>query len=833
MKKILLIDGNSLANRAFYALPFLTDPQGRASGAVFGFTNILCKIISEDKPDGIIVAFDHARKTFRNNLYADYKGTRKETPPELRSQFPLIKDLLREMGILVIEEDGIEADDIIGTAAKSIEGEKIILSGDRDLLQLISPDTEVWLTIKGVTLLNKVNLSNLKLNFEISRPDQIIELKALMGDSSDNIPGVAGIGEKTALKLLNEYDNVENLYENLPSITGKLQEKLAAGKDMAFLSKKLATIKTDCDLKADLNDNGYDFPFSQKVQDCFKKFGFGSLLKRIDLFGNGLIIEEKSRKIIDSKDIIDEFLASIKGEFALNLEKMEFSTTVGEIYQISQTFDMFSSKPSLDEFLLAIKNVLEDENTTVLTANAKSDLHKLTSLGIDYKGYFDLKLASYLVHAGENTAPLPADCDDYFSSEILLKDKLKKSDLENLYYNLELPLCKVLFEMEKDGFKIDVNELKQIDADITEKLTQLTQKIYDEAGEQFNINSPKQVAHILFEKLGLVAFNNKKQSTGIDVLNELKYSHPIVEKLISYRKYQKMKSTYIDVYLRIASDSGDVIHTSFNQALTNTGRISSSDPNLQNIPTNDEEGKVLRKIFISKFEGGSLISADYNQIELRLLADMSGEEKLIDIYNRGEDIHTSTAAHIFGVAPEDVTQKQRREAKAVNFGIIYGISDYGLSQNIKVSRKSAKEYIDSYFARYPHVKIFSDANIKFARENGYIKTKFGRIRHIPEIKSSNYQVRTFGERVAMNMPLQGTASDIIKMSMLKVSDALKEQHLQSQLILQIHDELVIDVKKGEEEKVIKLLKANMQDWIKLRVPLPISINEGKNLMECK
>lgn len=833
MKKILLIDGNSLANRAFYALPFLTDPQGRASGAVFGFTNILCKIISEDKPDGIIVAFDHARKTFRNNLYAEYKGTRKETPPELRSQFPLIKALLKEMGILVIEEEGIEADDIIGTAAKSIEGEKIILSGDRDLLQLISPDTEVWLTIKGVTLLNKVNLSNLKLNFEISRPDQIIELKALMGDSSDNIPGVAGIGEKTAIKLLNEYDNIENLYENLPNITGKLQEKLAAGKDMAFLSKTLATIKTDCDLKVDLNDNGYDFPFSQKVQESFKKFGFGSLLKRIDLFGNGLIIAEKSRKIIDSKDVIDQFLSSIKGEFAFNLEKMEFSTTAGEIYQISQTFDMFSAKPSLDEFLLAIKGVLEDENITVLTTNAKSDLHKLNALGIDYKGYFDLKLASYLVHAGEPTSPLPADCDEYFSSEILLKDKLKKSDLENLYYNLELPLCKVLFEMEKDGFKIDVNELKQIDADITEKLTQLTQEIYDEAGEQFNINSPKQVAHILFEKLELVAFNNKKQSTGIEVLNELKYSHPIVEKLISYRKYQKMKSTYIDVYLRIAGDSGDVIHTSFNQALTNTGRISSSDPNLQNIPTNDEEGKVLRKIFISKFEGGSLISADYNQIELRLLADMSGEEKLIDIYNRGEDIHTSTAAHIFGVAPEDVTQKQRREAKAVNFGIIYGISDYGLSQNIKVSRKSAKEYIDSYFARYPHVKIFSDANIEFARENGYIKTKFGRIRHIPEIKSSNYQVRTFGERVAMNMPLQGTASDIIKMSMLKVSAALKEQHLQSQLILQIHDELVIDVKKGEEEKVIKLLKENMQDWLKLRVPLPISINEGKNLMECK
>lgn len=833
MNKILLIDGNSLANRAFYALPFLTDPQGRASGAVFGFTNILCKMITDERPDGIIVAFDHARQTFRNNIYADYKGNRKATPPELIAQFPLIKDLLKQMNVTVIEEEGIEADDIIGTAAKSLDGKKIILSGDRDLLQLISADTQVWLTIKGVTLLNKITLDNLKDNFQISRPDQIIELKALMGDSSDNIPGVAGIGEKTATKLLTEYDNIENLYAHIDQIGGKLQEKLAAGKEMALMSKTLATIKTDCDLAADLRDFSYDFPFSQQVYDTFKNFGFGSLLKRNDLFGQGLKVEEKNRKLIDDHQIISLFKSSINGKFALNLEKMEFSTEAGQIFYLSPTFDMFSASIGLDEFLLEIKDVLEDENITKLTANAKQDLHKLSALGIDYKGYFDVKLASYLVHAGESSNPISADCDDYFSAEILLKDKLKKLDLESLYYNLELPLSSVLFEMEKNGFKIDENGLKEIDRDITEKLSKLTQEIHEEAGEEFNINSPKQVAHILFDKLGLKAYNNKKQSTGIDVLNELKYSHPIVEKIISYRKFQKLKSTYVDVYLRICSESGNIIHTSFNQALTNTGRISSSDPNLQNIPTNDEDGKILRKIFISKFDGGSLVSADYNQIELRLLADMSGEDKLIDIYNRGEDIHTSTATQIFGVSAEEVTQKMRREAKAVNFGIIYGISDYGLSQSIKVSRKSAKEYIESYFARYPRVKIFSDNNIAFARENGFIKTKFGRIRQIPEIKASNYQTRSFGERVAMNMPLQGTASDIIKMSMLKVAAALKQQKLQSQLILQIHDELVIDVKSGEEEKVIALLKENMQNWLKLRVPLPISINMGKNLMECK
>lgn len=832
MDKILLIDGNSLANRAFYALPFLVDPKGRPSGAVFGFTNILVKMITEEKPDGIIVAFDHARKTFRNNLYADYKATRKGTPHELIQQFPLIKQLLNQMGIKVVEQEGIEADDIIGTCATKLSGKKIILSGDRDLLQLINDDTEVWLTMKGVSIVNKIGKKELKTSFHLS-PEQVVDLKALMGDASDNIPGVSGVGEKTALKLIEEYGSLDNIYNKIDIISGKLKEKLIADKDNANLSRTLATIKTDCVLNDVITDYGYKFPFNEKVKQSFKDHAFSSLLKRGDLFGNEVIVEEKNRKMIDSIDVLNNFIANLKTEFCYDLTKMEFSIKSGEIYYLSTTFDMFSSAISLEDVLKKLKYVFEDKNILKITRDAKSDMHTLSELNIKLNNFFDVNLASYLIHAGEAGKTVTQECDEFFYIMQSLKEKLNAFQLSDLYYNLELPLCSVLFEMERAGFKIDEKSLKILDEEFSAKLQTLTKEIIDDAGEEFNINSPKQVAHILFDKLGLVAWGNKKNSTGIDVLNELKYAHPIVDKIIQYRKYQKLKSTYIDVYLRICEDKGNIIHTSFHQTLTNTGRISSSDPNLQNIPTNDDEGKVLRKMFVSKFPNGKLMSADYNQIELRLLADMSGEQKLIDIYNRGEDIHTMTACQIFNVTPEQVTQKMRREAKAVNFGVIYGISDYGLSQNIKVSRKSAKEYIDSYFAKYPAVKQFSENNIEYAKEHGYIKTMYGRIRHIPELKSSNYNLRNFGERVAMNMPLQGTASDIIKMSMLKVADALKTNNLKSQLILQIHDELVLDVFPGEEEKVKKLLHNAMESWVKLKVPLPISLNEGKNLLECK
>lgn len=831
-KRTLLIDGNSLANRAFYALPFLTSPKGKPSGAIFGFVNILVKIISEERPDGILVAFDHARQTFRNSLFEGYKATRKQTPPELIAQFPEIKKVLNLMNITVVEQEGVEADDILGTASKTVSGKKIILSGDRDLLQLIGADTEVWLTMKGVSVVNKIDERALKSQFNL-KPSQVIDLKALMGDASDNIPGVSGVGEKTAQKLINEYGSLDGVYANINKISGKLKEKLENDKDMAYLSYKLATIKTDCQLDVNFENLSYDFPFSAQVQNFFKDYAFGSLLKRNDLFGDGFIVEDKTRVLLDSIEKIDAFIASIKDKLAYNLEKMEFSTNTGKIYYLSPTFDMFMANISLGDLILKLKPIFESSAVTKLTMSAKSDMHKLSELSVKLTNFFDLKLASYLLHTGEASYALSDSCDEWFHLKEIFVSDLQKAQLENLYYNLELPLAEVLFGMERDGFKIDEAGLDVLDKEFSEKLALLTQEIFAEAGEEFNINSPKQVAGILFDKLGLVAYANKKRSTGIDVLEELKYSHPIVEKIIQYRKYQKLKSTYIDVYKRICAEKGSIIHTSFHQALTNTGRISSSDPNLQNIPTNDDEGKVLRRIFISKFEGGSLVSADYNQIELRLLADMSGEEKLIEIYQRGEDIHTATACQIFNVPPEQVSPRMRREAKAVNFGIIYGISDYGLSQNIKVSRKSAKDYIDSYFARYPKVKEFSENNIAFAKENGYIKTKYGRIRRIPELKSSNFNLRTFGERVAMNMPLQGTASDIIKMSMLKVEKLLKQENLKSQLILQIHDELVLDVFPGEEEKVTLILHEAMENWIKLKVPLPISLNFGKNLLECK
>ncbi len=832
MDKILIIDGNSLANRAFYALPFLSDPSGRPTGAVYGFVNILVKIISEDKPKGIIVAFDHARKTFRNDLYEAYKGTRKPMPEELRTQFPLIKDLLTKMNITIIEKEGIEADDIIGTAAKTLEGEKVILSGDRDLLQLIDPKTEVWLTMKGVSVVNKLTERELKTQFHLS-PRQVIDLKALMGDTSDNIPGVKGIGEKTAIKLLEDFSSLDGIYANIDKISGKLKEKLESDKDMAYLSQKLATIVTNADIQEELKKTSFTFPFPVSVQKDFKAFGFGSLLKREDLFGSTILTEDKKMISIESPTILNAFISSIKNEFSYNLSSMQFSVKGGEIYCLDLKYDMFSNSLTPDDVVLALKPYFENPNITKITKAAKADMHTLKKYGIILENFFDLKLASYLIHAGENTNVDLENTDEYFALKEQFEEKLERLELKNLYFELELPLSKVLFEMEENGFKIDENSLKEIDEQFTQKLEELKKQILELAGEEFNINSPKQVAHILFDKLGLTSYGNKKNSTGIDVLNDLKYSHPIVENIIQYRKYQKLKSTYIDVYERLCAEKGNIIHTSFNQALTNTGRLSSSDPNLQNIPTNDEEGKVLRKIFVSKFEGGSLISADYNQIELRLLADMSNEERLIEIYKRGEDIHTSTAADIFGVSKDEVTPKMRREAKAVNFGIIYGISDYGLSQNIKVSRKSAKQYIDSYFSRYPAVKTFSENNIAFAKQHGFIKTKYGRIRHIPEINGANHQLRSFGERVALNMPLQGTASDIIKKSMLNVAKALKQNGFKSELILQIHDELVLDVYPGEENDMEKLLKREMEDWLDLKVPLPVSVKSGKNLLQCK
>ena len=832
MDKLLIVDGNSIANRAFYALPYLTNFQGKASGAVFGFANILIKIISEQKPTHIAVAFDHARQTFRNQIYADYKGQRKPTPPELVEQFPVIKQMLDTMGIKTFEFENIEADDIIGTIASRTQCEKIILSGDRDLLQLINPSTYVWLTKKGVSEVSKMGLAELKKEF-LLEPYQIIELKGLMGDTSDNIPGVKGVGEKTAKELLERYQNIDNIYNNIDNISGKLKEKLIDGRDDAYLSKELATICQTCSFDFDLDKCKLVFPFSSDVVDFFKAWDFSSLLKNPNLFSN-IVIEREVQSV--RKEITEEILATLLKSapkvLAYNLKKMCLAVDEKTVYFLNGNYDMFGSALSMHEVCQTLKPLFEDSRVLKITLSAKEDLHTLESYGIKLNNYYDLKLASYINSAGIKTIERDIEPTQYLSLKADLDKKMKEEGTMTVYSDIELPLIEILKDMESNGFKINTEKIDELDLQFSNELNNFTNRIYYEAGEEFNINSPKQVAHILYDKLGIKTWNNKKQSTSSDILDEVRYI-PIVDNILRYRKLAKLKNTYIDVYKAICQQSGDIIHTTFNQALTSTGRLSSSEPNLQNIPTRDDEGRELRKLFESKFAGGGLFSADYNQIELRLLAHMSGEEKLIEAYKEGKDIHTITASEIFGIDEKAVEPNQRREAKAVNFGIIYGISDYGLSQNIKSTRQQAKSYIDSYFERYPKVKSLMDGNVERATADGYIKTMFGRIRKIPELNSSKYQTRTFGQRVAMNMPLQGTASDIIKMAMLRVYNALKKENLKSQLILQIHDELIIDTYPSEEKQVENILKTEMENVVSLKIPLVVSISYGKNLYDCK
>lgn len=831
MEKFLIIDGNSIANRAFYALPFLSNHKGEPSGAVYGFANILIKMILEEKPNYLVVAFDHSRRTFRNQIYADYKMQRKPTPTELVSQFPVIKNMLQTMGVKIIEQDGIEADDIIGTVSKTQNFQKIILSGDRDLLQLIDASTTVWLTKKGVSEVDKVDEERLNELYGL-KPYQIIELKALMGDASDNIPGVKGIGEKTALGLLSQYDNIENVYENIESISGKLKEKLVFDKKMAFVSKQLATIKRDCQIDFKLDDAKLKFPFDNEVYNFFEEMDFSSLIKNQKLFESvSKKTQDKKEKIVLTNEILDKIDISKIKVFCYDFITYEFLIN-DKIYFLNPNYDMFGGGISEEDVIKKFKNLFEDENVLKITKNAKRDMHILKKYGVNLIGYFDLSIADYLTSAGIKGNVENINLDEFDSYSVQLEKEIQDKNLGYVYENIEKPLTEILFEMEENGFKINREKLDAIGNDFDEKIDEIKKEIYLQAGEEFNINSPKQVAYILFEKLGIEAYNNKKQSTSATKLDELRFI-PIVDNILTYRKYNKIKTTYVDVYQKLCDDSGDIIHTTFNQTLTSTGRLSSSEPNLQNIPTRDDIGKGLRKIFVSKFKNGKIISADYNQIELRLLADMSGEEKLINSYKNGDDIHRHTASQIFGINESEVTDAQRREAKAVNFGIIYGISDFGLSQNIKTTRAKAKNYIDSYFSMYPVVKQFMDDNVEKAKEKGYAITKFGRIRQIPEIKSSKYMIRQFGERVAMNMPLQGTASDIIKIAMIKVYNAFKNENIKSQLILQIHDELIIDTLEEEVEKVSSILKREMEEAVKLKVPLIVSLGVGNNLYECK
>ena len=830
MKKFLIVDGNSLANRAFYAMPYLSNIKAQPSGAIFGFANILIKLIVEQKPDYIAVAFDHSRQTFRTEIYKDYKGTRKETPLDLSKQFPFIKEMLNIMGIKTFEIDGIEADDIIGTLSKHSKNENILLSGDRDLLQLVDENTTVWLTKKGITELDKMDEKAIHEKYGFA-PSGIIELKALMGDASDNIPGVAGVGEKTALSLLNKYSSLDGVYENIESITGKLKEKLIFDKENAYLSKKLATIKTDCNFEYNIEDCTYKFPFSQEVREFFEYWNFNSFSKREDIFSEPKKETTKAERVmVDDLKIIDEMIKEIKGEFAYNIKELEFAVSNKKVYYLNKEPDLFSTFIDFNEVLKKLKPIFENESIVKITKSAKEDMKLLHKLDLNLKNFFDIEIARYVCFTSVSNE-LSKNIADYFLDKKQFEGLISEKGVDYVYYNIEIPLVEVLADMEEKGFKIDEEGLDEIDEKISAEIKELENEIYSLAGEEFNINSPKQVASILFDKLKIVPYNNAKRSTNFAILDELRFDHEIVNLIIHYRKVYKLKSTYINVYKQICQTRGNIIHTIFNQTLTNTGRLSSSEPNMQNIPTRDEEGKNLRKIFISKFENGLIVSADYNQIELRLLANLAEENSMIESYQQGIDIHTKTASEIFNVPIDRVSASMRRDAKAVNFGIVYGISDYGLSQNIKTSRMKAKAYIDSYFTRYPKIKEYMDKNIEFAKENGYAKTIFGRIRMIPEISSSNYNVRKFGERVAMNMPLQGTASDIIKLAMISTFREFKG--LESHIILQVHDELVVDVKPEELEKVKEILKSCMENVKTFKVPLTVNVGEGKTLFDCK
>lgn len=842
MEKFVIIDGNSLINRAFYGLPPLKSLSGKPCGAVYGFINMMLSMISSEKPKYLVCVFDAGKHTFRHNMYADYKGTRGPMPEDLHSQLLDLKDLLKTMGVLTLEKSEIEADDIIGTLTRKFNEEFILISGDKDLLQLVNDNTTVWLNKRGITDVLKVTPEVLKSEFGLL-PYQVIELKAIMGDSSDNIPGVAGIGKVGATKLISEYDNLDNIYQNLDKLAKGTQSKLIENKEMAYLSKQLATIKLDVELDCELKDCEYSLPFNHQTFLIMQDLDFKSILKRKEFFSEevepveNISSSEIQAEIIeiDSKNSLNEMIEFLGDSFAVYIDEMSF-----RFAKENREYVLYSSG---EIFILnqdKIKKLFECDKQKICF-DAKDLMWKLNDYSITLNNYFDVSLAIYIANEMDaeisfNDALKLNQITSNGAAVNLLKlkeiyvNQLIKSLQLKLYSDIELPLVKVLFDMEKAGIQIDSEQIKSLSEVYHKELDDLTIKIHALAGEAFNINSPKQLQTILFEKLAIEY--KGKPSTSIEVLNAIKDRHEIVEYIIRYRKIAKLISTYLDGMLNYVKDDGK-IHTTFMQRTTSTGRLSSREPNLQNLPIRDDEGRVLRKMFLSSFDGGTIISADYNQIELRLIANFSEDETMISDYLSGKDIHTATASKIFNVPIEEVSKSMRRVAKSVNFGIIYGIGAYGLSQNINSTVKEANEFIKKYLEIYPKVKEYGDECIRVARENGYSKTMMGRIRHLNDINSGNHVIRSFAERVAKNMPLQGSASDIIKIAMIKVYDKMKELNLKSKLILQIHDELVVDCYPGESDQIKNILIEEMESVVNLKVPLLVEVEEGKTLFDAK
>ena len=859
MKNLILVDGNNLLFRSYYATAyngnFMKNSKGFPTNGLFGFTNMINKILEEEKPTHIIVAFDKG-KTFRHEKYKDYKAGRIEMPDELRLQFPVAKELLTKMGITYYEIENYEADDIIGTFAEFCENDPeytgTIISSDKDLLQLVTKTVNIKL-LKSKDYIRYTEES-FKEEWGID-PINIIDLKALMGDSSDNIKGVKGIGEKGALKLLHEYKTLDGIYENIDKIKGATQAKLIEGKEDAYESYELATIYKEVTMEININDLEYKEPNIEELNKMYEELEFYSFLKKTQI---------KKQEDINFKIVKDTNEIKINEKSAVYLEVLGTNYHKSEILGLSIyneneslyipkeillkqpsflteqeliTYDEKKLYVALKENNIEVKNITFDTMLAayLLEKNVKDDIAYLSNqMGYNIPFYETVfgKKADIIPEENEIAKNAVLKAKFIYDTEEELTNSLKKQEMYDLFTNIEMPLGIVLGDMEYDGIKTDKNTLEEMGKEIEEKVEVLTKEIYELAGTEFNISSPQQLGDILFEKLNLP--HGKKGKTGYstaqDVLTKLKKEHPIIEKILEYRSLTKLYTTYIEGLIKEIS-SDNKIHTIYNQALTRTGRLSSQEPNLQNIPARDEYGKLIRKAFIPSED--LIMSGDYSQIELRILSSIANVESLINAFNNDLDIHSKTASDIFKKDISEITSQERRVAKAVNFGIIYGISSYGLSENLNIPTYEAKGFIDNYLSTYPGIKEYMDKTIKQAHEDGYVKTLFNRIRIIPELQNKNYMIRQAGERMALNTPIQGTSADIIKKAMVEVHKKFKEKNLKSKMILQIHDELVIDTKKEELEEVKTILKETMENTYKLNVPLKVDINIGDNLYEAK
>lgn len=856
--KLAIIDGSSLLYRAFYALPpTMTSPDGVPTNAVYGFLRMLLSLYRELDPAYVAVTFDKDRQTFRTEMYDGYKVTRKPAPAELVPQFDLILEVMHVMGVAVYSLSGYEGDDVLGTLSARYEKELpvAIVTGDRDALQLASDRTTVYLTQKGISSMSEMTPKAVEEKYGIT-PSQVIDMKALMGDTADNIPGVPGIGEKTALKLLTQYKTLDNLYAHVDEIKGAQGKKLAAGKDMAYLSYKLAAIKRDVPMETTLEEMAQPVHISE-MKELFSRLGINLLSQFGELPRFTALAEAKKEEVAKAGEKAEDW------KDGLSFEGKETAIS----FDLEGTAPFFKAKGVViaenghaylvkaEQFGKAAEALRKAK--VVITENSKPIME--TDFPWEGIPFFDTTIAAYLLDPTRTTYPLSylaglfkkpeiyADEMKDFASKgaavslFLLsiyedaRDMLKKNGVEKLYDEVEQPLVKVLAAMEKAGIATDTKRWEEVHADMKSREEALISKIYEQAGEEFNINSPKQLGHILFEKMGLPAGKKTKTgySTAADVLEELAEQYPFVKNILEYRSLSKLISTYLEALpLLIRKETGR-IHTTFNQTVTATGRLSSSDPNLQNIPVRTEEGKKIRSLFVPGEGYDSFISSDYSQVELRVLAHMSEDEGLIRAFLNKEDIHRRTAAEVMGIPFEDVTPEQRSHAKAVNFGIIYGISDFGLARQLGITRTAAADYIKAYFERYPSIHAFMNRMIEDARKTGRAVTLYGRYRELADINSKNFQRRSFAERTAMNTPIQGTAADIMKMAMIAVYDKMKAGNFKSRVLLQVHDELVAEVTADEKEAVAKLLKETMESVVSLRVPLVADVNEGKNWAETK